>query len=514
MSRRQIRLLLLLIWVVMVIAWSAAAPRPVHADDLFALTQITSLGRNVAAELADVDGDGRSDLFVVVLTGIPPKEEREIRVYLQRDNKTFPARSDYTRSLPRWSAVYDVADVRADSPGEELIVLRPDGVSIISLAGPDAPIWELRVPGPTTAGIAADERGFEPFKLVYDDFAEEPWILVPQLGQLSALSPTGEVRAQLAVPRRANYLILPPSGLISLETDFQIFVDVPKLMVGDIDGDGRADIASATRHEIKVFLRKQDGSFAFEPDRKLALEMVTPRDHIRGTGGVASEAKDIDGDGKLDLLISHVMGGFTDATTTIHVYMNHDGAWHLEKPDQSIISKGSLSSNALFDIVGNGKMELLQLEFRFGLLEVIEIMLSREIDIDVSLYRFQGEKGFEEKPWVKKKLELPFSFDTLRLKGFIPNARQDLNGDGYQDFVMSGGGKKIEVFIGGPKGPFHARPSKQTMPTAGVIHFDDWTGDGLMDFVIFDPHNFDVPVQLGRNLGQLPGTSAALRAAP
>ena len=37
---------------------------------------------------------------------------------------------------------------------------------------------------------------------------------------------------------------------------------------------------------------------------------MTPRDHIRGSGGVASEARDIDGDGRLDLLISHVQGGF------------------------------------------------------------------------------------------------------------------------------------------------------------------------------------------------------------
>ncbi len=44
------------------------------------------------------------------------------------------------------------------------------------------------------------------------------------------------------------------------------------------------------------------------------------------------------------------------------------------------------------------------------------------------------------------------------------------------------------------------------MSTAGVIHFEDFDGDGLQDFVIFDPHNFDVPVRIGANLGRLSGT--------
>ncbi len=81
-----------------------------------------------------------------------------------------------------------------------------------------------------------------------------------------------------------------------------------------------------------------------------------------------------------------------------------------------------------------------------------------------------------------------------------------MNGDGYLDFVNSGGGKALEIHLGGDEGPFAKSASKQKMSTAGVIHFRDLDGDRLEDFVIFDPHNFDVPVRIGRNLGRLPGT--------
>lgn len=484
----------------------------VRAADLFAETVIESPGRSVAAQLAELNGDGRTDLFVVSLVGVPPEERRIIRVHLQGPSGEFPAAPSHEIPLPAWSAVYDVADVREETPGEELVLLRPDGVTLLSLGDASATRLHLPAPGPTTAGVADDERGFEPFPIVYRDFGPEPWLLVPQIGQLTALSPDGEVRARLAVPRRANYFVVPINGLLALESDFQIFVDAPKLMLGDVDGDGRVDVVSATRHEIKVFLRREDGSYPFKPDRDLPLRLVTPRDHIRGSGGVASEAKDIDGDGLLDLLISHVQGSFTDASTKILLFMNHGGGWNLESPDQTLTTKASLSSNAIFAIDRDAMKELVRIEVSFSVLELIEVLLSREVDLSVSVHRYKPEEGFDEKPWVKKKLELPFSFDTFRFKGFIPVASEDMNGDGYLDFISSGGGKSIEISLGGPKGPFAVKGGRQEMPTAGVIHFGDVDSDGLRDFVIFDPHNFDVPVRIGRNLGQLPGTGSSLRA--
>ena len=117
---------------------------------------------------------------------------------------------------------------------------------------------------------------------------------------------------------------------------------------------------------------------------------------------------------------------------------------------------------------------------------------------------------------MRKKIEIPFSFETFRPDGFMPNANADFNADGYLDFISSGGGKAIEITLGGESGLFDRRGGKQKMATAGVIHFGDYDLDGLPDFVIFDPHNFDVPVQVGINRGVLPGTPKrpALRPKP
>ncbi|MCH2186729.1 VCBS repeat-containing protein, partial [Myxococcota bacterium] len=211
------------------LGWAALAD-----DRYFEISSIKNEDRSAAADLADLNGDGRVDVLVVALRGLPPTEERVARVYLQNEDGTFPPDPSYVRAIPKWSSVYDLADIRTDSPGTELILLRPGGLTILSLAAEIAPRWDLDVSGPTTAGVGADERGFEYFKLVHEGFGPEPLLFVQQIGQLTLLEPGGEVRAQMKIPRRANYLIFPTGGLISVESNFQIFLDVPKLLLGDI----------------------------------------------------------------------------------------------------------------------------------------------------------------------------------------------------------------------------------------------------------------------------------------
>jgi len=479
-----------------------------QAGEFFDIDYIANQGRSVAVEFAELNGDARTDLMVVTLIGIPPEETRSVRVYLQKPDGSLPRAPDHVIELPQWSAVYDLADLK-ESPGQELVLLRPDGVTLLSLADASGRSWHLPVSGPTTLGLGDDERGLGSFPLVYRDFGSEPWILVPQIGQLMALSPEGEVRARLEIPRRANYFTTPESGLVSLESDLQVFVDAPKLSVGDVDGDGRADAVFSTRHEIWVYLQKEDGSLPTAPDRKLTLHLLTPRDHIRGSGGVSSMAKDIDGDEKLDLLVSHVAGSFTNASSTTYVHMNRGGGWNLEEPDQVFRSEASLGTNALIDLDGDGRTELLRMRLRFSRVEVVEFLLAREIDIQLAVHRYRPGRGFEETPWVETQIELPVDFDTFRLAGFVPTGAVDLNGDGFPDFVASGGGEAIEITLGGGEVPFARQGHRQELSTAGVIRFGDLDGDGLPDFALFDPHNFNASVTLGRNRGKLPGTLSA-----
>lgn len=475
-------------------------------DEIFAVQEIPYSGRVVTAGFADFNGDGADDLMLVTLDGIPPDESRTIHVHYQSEGGVFPEEPSRSVVVPARSAVYDIADVLA-AAGEELVLLRPDAISVISVATDQLEHWP--VPPPTTVGPAEDERGFERYRMVFDEFAERQLILVPQIGALTVLADDGDTLATLDIGRRANYYIDSGGGLLSIESDMQLYFDSPKISVGDIDGDGLADILAATRHELRVFLRDASGGLPAEPSYKLALGLINETDHSRGTGSVVTSARDIDADGRLDLMVSHIEGTMVDTVTRTRIFMNREGRWNLDEPDDEFVSEGSVTSDVLMNIDRDDSLELIRIQFKFSVLEMVELLLTREIDALISIHQLQEDGRFGAEPWSRKKIGTKISFETFRPRGFMPTAGLDLNADGLMDFIASANGKGIEVYLGGDEGPFSRRVAMQKMPTAGIIQLGDFNNDALADFVLFDPQTFDPTVRVGRNLGRLPGVPGA-----
>ena len=475
-------------------------------DEIFEISELPSLGRVVTARFADFDGDGDKDLMLVTLEGLPPAQRRTVHVHSQVASGEFSASPRISVPLPEWSAVYDIADI-TESPGDELVLLRPDHVTVMSLAGEKGVYRDYALDGPTTLGAADDERGFERFRLVYEDFDDEPWILVPQFGAVSALSADGKLLAKLNVGRRANYYVASGGELLSIESDIQIYFDAPKISTGDIDGDGLADILAATRHELRVFLRDPGGGFPEDANYTIALGLIDEADYSRGSGSVVTSARDIDADGRLDLMISHVEGSMVSAATTTRIFFNRDGGWDLTSPDDEFMVDGSVTSNLLMNIDRDDKLELIRIQLKFSVLEVVELLLTREIDTQIMIHRLQEDGRFGEKPWSRKKIGTKISFDTFRPRGFMPRAGLDLNADGLMDFISSANGDGIEVFLGGDEGPFGRRSAIQKLSTAGIIHVDDINDDGMADFVLYDSQVTDGNVRVGINLGLLTASS-------
>ena len=486
----------------LVIPLLAFASNAAANDDLFEITELSTDGRVVRADFADFDGDGRKDLLIATLSGIPPAEARTLHVYLRNQDGNFPAAATHAIPIPPHSVVYDIADVM-DVPGEELVLLRPDRVTFLSLADGAGRQQEIPIDGPTTVGPAVDERGFDRMRLVYDQFAAEPWLVVPQFGRATAVNRDGEPRAVLDIGGRANYFVTRDSGLLSVETDIQVYYDAPKIVAGDIDGDGRADIAAITRHEIRVFLQNADGGFDTAPSYALPIGLISKEDHARGGGSIVTRARDLDNDQRLDLMISHSEGTFTNAVTKTCVYHNRTGRWDLSEPEECFQSKGAFSSDLLLDLDSDDALELVRVEVRFSVLEVVEFLLTRELDVMVSVHRLKDDGLFDMKPWSKRKISTEISFDTFRPKGFMPTSGIDLNADGRMDFVSSADGDGIEVYLGTEDGLFSKRRALQKLPSAGIIRFVDFDDDSLADFVLWDPQAFDSIVRIGRNTGAL-----------
>jgi hypothetical protein len=478
-------------------------------EELFDITTIKASGRTVMADFADMDGDGRADVVATAVLGIPPEESRYLRIYFQSEGGNFSAADSRVLPLPTGAAAYDIADVLPE-PGDELLLLRADSVSVLKVSRTAQSRRDWPVPGATTMGAAEDERGLERLELARTDATGEVRVWVPQLGEMTALSSTGEVKARIRTGGRANYFIPPRPGLVQNESDVQLFYDAARLSLGDVDGDGRGDLVTTTRHDMRIFLGREDGSYPRDADQMIPLRRMEFRDHIRGSGGVSAEVQDIDGDGRVDLMISHVMGSLADATTRATIHMNRNGTFDLDDPDVEFVSESKLVSNVLLDTDGDGRLELMRLSIAFSVLEVIETLMTQEVDVELAIHRADGDEPFARKPWSRRKVEVGWSFDTFRPLGFIPTIFDDWNADGYTDFFSSGDGDAIEVYLGGPKSRYLRRNGRQYLDTAGVIRVGDLDRDRLSDFVIHDPHTVDAAIRVGRNLGQLPGSPPRL----
>jgi hypothetical protein len=489
------------------------APGARSAEPPFEIVEVPTPGRTVMAELADLDGDGLADLIQVVFDGLPPREKRRLRVFHQRPDGAIAREPALDLPLPEGTAAYDLADVMP-WPGTELLLLRRSGIGVLGLGKSDVQYRELRVPGSPTVAAAADELGLDRLKIAWNEFGPEPWLFVPLPGETVVLAPSGEQRARINLGARANYLIPQRVGPVVWESEVQLFLDLPRLDAGDIDGDGRLDLLASSRHELLVILRRADGSFPPQPDRRIALGRIDERDFIRSSGRVRVGASDVNGDGLLDLLISESSGSLTDASSSTTIHLNRGGGWDLDAPDRAFESKGAWASDQLVDLDGDGRKELLRTEIPITVLEVVEVLVQRSIDANVSVYRQDGKAGFGSEPWMRRKLSIPLDFSTSRPRGFIPNVDADLNGDGWLDLVSSGAGDAVEVFLGGPRARYGERTARQEIPTAGRVRYGKLAPKAGADLLVYAPRIPDAPLRIAINRQRLPGTPPAMLASP
>jgi hypothetical protein len=205
-------------------------------------------------------------------------------------------------------------------------------------------------------------------------------------------------------------------------------------------------------------------------------------------------------------MISHMAGGITDAKSETRIYLNRDGAWNLEKPDFVADGGAGWGADQLVDIDKDGRPELLHVALPFSVLELVEALITRAVDAQITVYRADASGVFASEPWFARKLEIAISFDTGRPKGFVPTGTFDLNGDGFDDLLTPGDGDRVEIWLGSADGIASNLAGRQEVPANGRVRGGDWNGDGLQDLLLYDPRMPRTPVVIATNRGLLPGT--------
>lgn len=175
------------------------------------------------------------------------------------------------------------------------------------------------------------------------------------------------------------------------------------MAVGDLDGDGRADLATPNPRELGIALNQPSGTFAFELARPVAAD--TPF-------GVA--IGDFDGDGRADLV-----SGSGQSSDRVEVFLGEGGGGFRAHPKSPIAFEAGAKAVTTGDFDSDGYSDAVAASYSAD-----EILVLRGGPRDLEPVRIPGF----ENPW-----------------GL---AVADFNGDGYDDLaVVDQGADELTVFM-------------------------------------------------------------------
>ncbi len=478
-SRRRIALSALLLLATAFAIGVRAEPEP------FGRTTTIDMPKRMrveAAELADVDGDGASDLVIAASRG-GKRERRELRVHLRRSGTVaFGPEPDMTFALLPDVVAFAVGDVHAD-PGAEIVLFTPSGAfalrpgvatekdRYVRLAEADF-LWQL----PHSRRIVAWQDGVR--DLNGDGLVD---LVLPESSgytiAIQARSATAERRfasSHLRLPdggattpvargarrmrgrqrsRRVSVSLQIGSGGVRSGDLLTVNESVPAPRFIDWDGDGDLDLLAQTTAELLVWIQPRGAPFRTPPDIRIALPLEVDRRRLLDVS-YAAHATDLDGDGRCDYVL--VAGNQTseDPQAQVAVYRRArnevGGARPLfgEKglPTQLLVVAGLAGVPEFPDVDGDGLPDLVMGSLRLDALDALRAATGSTLDAELYVYRNRGGT-FTKQPVLTHEVSLTAKGLRGARRNLIARFIGDATGDGVSELLMREDRERLRLLM-------------------------------------------------------------------
>ncbi len=496
-------------------------------------------GAPAAVISADLDGDGRKDLVIVVasnqwdevaitesstmddvqgladvMTIVPAViDRREVRFYRALPGGAYAP--PLTLALP-----LSVLSMEAGPPGTPVVALTDEGASI------------LRFDPPGTLRL-------------------EPWIADPPvmagtgnfLGDLGVMQDVnGDDLPDLLLPARdglAVYLARPEKGLARHPASrlavpgeaFRSARDLehryPLPQVQDVTGDGRPDLIfrDPVKRWRSVWVARNAGQGRFEP----AVEVVLGTGDSKGPSPVWMG--DLEGDGRAEVVFRQSLddpkeGGIRKDLAKLREphgrltfrrlskelvpektpYRTFDvtgwGLEGIEAEDPDVELPGGFQ-----DLNGDGRPDIVTVTMDLGVTKLLGSLATKRLNVGLDFHVWCQEKDGGFRPVKGLDLSGTFRVDLNDLRvSQLSLFSGDFDGDGRADFVQIGRGKRVTIHRGRPDCSFPADPDmafdlREEPRDLSLVRIRDLDGDGRADLYVISPQKaveegFVPPVRL------------------
>ncbi len=493
------------------------------ADDEppFETVELRVIGRPIQVwpvRLSGKCGPNTSDILVISVAGGPPDEQREVSVFPCGRGAGGAATTPLRIPVPPDAVALDVADVD-ERPGGELVWLDHRGLTLVRPFG-DAPPRRIEL----DAGLPLPPRqrlvSRMPLVDDWDNDGRAKALLPATTGGVLVDLESGEQRG-IEMPIVAQYDTWDPDLPARVRKLLIAMLHWPVLRRGDDNGDGRPDLFALTRWEIAIYHETGEG-LPTEPSRRIRLRPFDAETELRfETTEITYFATDVNGDDLVDLMLHRISGGFNDGLSETDFFFNRrddEGRAGVDadrEPDKQFRLEKGFSGIEPIDLDGDGRVELIESSVKFGIMQVVRVLLTRKAEIKVRVLT-TDEDGELRESW-SEDMTFKLNFSEGRVDGLLPNSEGDWNGDGRRDALYQHSGDTLGVRLGvaRDKGPgFGSKVAEQpSRVSAGFLRVSDLDGDGLDDFVSYDPRDAEGRLYVSYNRGVLPGTAPRMQPA-
>lgn len=421
----------------------------------------------VDAVFGDVDADGRDELILVTRldAGAAPPKVRLVIVRMDAAGAPLPS---WTVDLGNRPALWDAGGGLWVVDAQGLARVEPSTGAQTRLASFASPLAALGPTSPRHADLAWDLDGDTHPELV--TWSAGRWLAFRRTGAaFGAVGGTG-------------------TGALSVgwEQGGQAVgatVAIPPLVVGDVDGDGRLDLAFPRGDRLTVYYTGAAlGARAAELRLPLDLDpperAPRPGETRREVSGVWFQ--DLDGDGKIDLAVQRlVFSGSWFGSTTEVVWARGTGAGF--GPLATTPVAATAFSVEPRDVDGDGDLDIVAALLDTGVANLARMLVQKQARVDLTLFRFGG--GAYAAPAALRTVTFPIE----TADAFHVDATGDVDGDRRLDLVIDEG-QGVRVYRGTATGLEAAPAHTSTVvvpPGDDNLLVHDLTGDGRAEIVVW-----------------------------